>query len=138
MSPGNRYSAGSNLLIDSEIWQGWLLALGLPVILVRPQTWQACHGLYTWKKRLEDDPFADTPLILARRLWPDASLEFQADDGKAVGLLIAALALSDAHKGVDRLGLQQKAQVKRQAARKAAKAARGIPGLTGDPDHGFF
>ncbi len=114
------------------------MALGQPVVLVRPQTWQACHGLYTWKKRLEDDPFADTPLLLARRLWPDASLEFQADDGKAVGLIIAALALSDASRGIDRLGLQQKAHVKRIAARKVAKAARAIPGLTGDPDHGFF
>ncbi len=94
------------------------------MVLIRPQTWQAGCGLYTWKKRLEVDPFADTPLLLARRLWPDASLEFQADDGKAVGLLLASLARSDASMGVDRLAIQAKAQVKRVAARKAAKAAR--------------
>ncbi len=138
----NQYSAGANLLINSGIWQGWLMVLGLPVVLIRPQTWQALHGLFAWKKRLEDDPTADTPLILARRSWPEASLEFKADDGQAVGLLLAALAYQDAQNGIDRAALQAVAQQKKQRAnqeaRKLAKAARALPGMTGDPDHGYF
>ena len=138
----NRWSAGSNLLVNSGIWQGWLMALGLPLVLVPPATWQAAHGLYQWKSRLAKDPDSPTPMTVARGEWPDAPLEFQADDGMAVGLLLAALAFSDASNGIDRAALQAKAavkkQMKRRAARDAAKATRALPGLTGGADHGFF
>jgi hypothetical protein len=81
-APGvdNRYSAGSNLLINAGIWQGFLIALELPVIQIPPQTWQAAHGLFRWQSLLRKDPSAETPFTLARRLWPDAPLEFQADE----------------------------------------------------------
>ncbi len=59
-------------------------------------------------------------------------------NGQAVGLLIAALAFSDASRGINRLEVQQKAQQKKLAARKAAKVAKALPGLTGDAEHGFF
>jgi len=59
-----------------------------------------------------------------------------------VGLLLAALAFSDASNGIDRAALQAKAavkkQMKRKEARKIAKATRALPGLTGDAEHGFF
>src|SRR5271157_4914769 len=138
----NRWSAGSNLLVNSGIWQGWCMALGLPLVLVPPATWQAAHNLYQWKSRLAKDPDSPTPMTVARGEWPDAPLEFQADDGMAVGLLLAALAFSDASRGIDRAALQAKAavkkQMKRKEARKIAKATRALPGLTGDAEHGFF
>ncbi len=145
MSPGNRYSAGSNLLIDSEIWQGWCMALGLQVEQIPPATWQAAHGLFRWQSRLKkhpNDPTIFTPLTYARRLFPAAPLEFKADDGQAVGLLLASLAYQDAQNGIDRNLMQQHAQQKKQRikqeARKLAKASRALPGLTGDAEHGFF
>ncbi len=138
----NRWSAGSNLLVNSGIWQGWLMALELPVVLVRPQTWQAAHDLHHWQSRLKEDPGADTPLIVARRNWPDAPLEFKADGWKAVGLLLAALAFSDRFRGIDRAAMQQQAQEKRQKAKKSArviaKARKALPGLSGDAEHGYF
>ena len=58
------------------------MALGLRVVMVRPQTWQAAHNLYQWQAKLKiTDPDGPTPLIVARRTWPDAPLEFKADDG---------------------------------------------------------
>jgi len=86
---------------QAGIWQGFLIALELPVTLIPPQTWQAAHALYHWQARLKEDPSIFTPLTYARRLWPDAPLEFQADDGQAVGLLLAALAVSDDLRGID-------------------------------------
>ncbi len=139
----NRFSSSSNLLINSGIWQGWLMAVGLPVVLVRPQTWQGHHNLYGWKKKLEGNPGGPTPLLNARRAWPEAPLEFKADDGQAVGLLIAGLALDDAIRGINRLEMQQQAHEKRLKARKRQKELEKklgcpLPGLAGDAEHGFF
>jgi hypothetical protein len=121
------------------------MALGLQVVQIPPATWQAAHGLFRWQSRLKkfpDDPTIFSPLVYARRLFPAAPLEFQADDGQAVGLLLAALAYSDAFRGIDRTALQVVAQEKkkrvRREARKLAKAARALPGITGDAEHGFF
>ncbi len=59
-----------------------------------------------------------------------------------MGLLLASLAYQDAQNGIDRNLMQQHAQQKKQRikqeARKLAKATRALPGLTGDPEHGFF
>ncbi len=137
---GNRFSSSSNLMVNSGIWQGWFLALGHQVALVRPTTWQAAVGLFNWKKRQENHERVESPLALARRLYPEAPLEFQADDGQAVGLLLASLAYQDAQNGIDRNLMQQLAQQKKQRikqeARKLAKATRALPGITGDADHG--
>jgi len=139
---GNRFSSSSNLMVNSGIWQGWLIALGHQVVLVRPTSWQAAVGLFNWKKRQQKNEPVESPLVLARRLYPEAPLEFQADDGQAVGLLLASLAYQDAQNGIDRAAMQQLVQQKKQKARqegrKLAKATRTLPGITGDAEHGFF
>jgi hypothetical protein len=60
----------------------------------------------------------------------------------AVGLLLAATALSDAQRGIDRTALQAVAQAKKLAAkreaRKLAKQLQTLPGMTGDAKHGYF
>lgn len=141
----NRWSAGSNLLVNSGIWQGWCMALSLQVVQIPPATWQAAHGLFRWQSRLKkhpNDPTIFTPLTYARRLFPAASLEFKADDGQAVGLLLAALAYSDDYRRIDRTAIQAVAVEKkkrvRREARKLAKAARALPGIQGGAEHGYF
>ena len=89
------------LLVNLGVWQGWCLALGVPYLLVSPLTWQAAYCLSHCH-----DIKAESPLEIARRLWPGAPLEFQADDGRAVGLLLAELARRDALAGLDRGAVQ--------------------------------
>jgi len=126
----NQFSGSGNLLVNFGIWQGWLMAVGLEYELIAPATWQAAAGLFKWKKRLEQSEFGgapvDSPLTLARRLWPTAPLEFQADDGKAVGLHLAALALQDHHNGIDRGQVRARAQEKIKRKRKEQKALRSL------------
>jgi hypothetical protein len=135
------------LLVNWGIWQGFLLAAALPFALVHPATWQTAHGLRNWQAAAKIDPAAPSPLSLARRLWPTAPLEFQADDGKAVALLLANLALQDAAAGIDRQALAAVAQVKAKARRKKLReqkqgaapppfgppAAPDRPGFTAGP-----
>ena len=126
----NKFCATGNLLINTGIWQGWLIALDLPVISIAPITWQAAVGLHRWKSKLIANPAGQTPLTLARSQWPGAPLECKADDGKAVGLLLANLAQRDARAGIDRRALQtqaqEKAKVKKKAKRAAAKENRQL------------
>ncbi|MGD0971227.1 MAG: hypothetical protein ABSA04_07495 [Desulfobaccales bacterium] len=65
-------------------------------------------------------------MTVARSKWPEAPLEFKTDDGQAVGLLLAALALEDAHRGTDRAGLQARAREKKVAKRRQARANRKL------------
>lgn len=113
----NKYCAAGNLLINTGIWQGWLIALDLPVVSIAPITWQAAVGLHRWKSKLVVNAAGLTPLALARSQWPAAPLEFKADDGKAVGLLLADLARRDHLAGIDRRQIQEKAAVKKKAKR---------------------
>ena len=122
----NKFCATGNLLINTGIWQGWLIALDLPVISIAPITWQAAVGLHRWKSKLIANPAGQTPLILARSSWPGAPLEYQADDGKAVGLLLAGLAQRDARAGIDRRQIQTQAAVKKKAKRAQAKQNREL------------
>lgn len=130
-------SQNQSLLVNSGIWIGWLLSLGMPYLQVDPATWQAAHQLQFWKKRQEPDPRQHSPLSLARSRWPSAPLEYQADDGKAVALLLADLACRDHHDGIDRGALQEaaaaKAQIKKKALRQSRKAAKAF--LAGSPSH---
>ena len=125
----NRFSAGANLLVNLGIWQGFLIALEVPYTMIHPSTWQAAQGLHRWQARQKIDPAHPCPLSLARSRWPGAPLEFQADDGKAVGLLLASYALQDHQKGIDRAGLQlqvrDKRIEKRRRAREIAKNSLG-------------
>ena len=88
-----------------------------------PATWQAAHGLYRWQKKKDKIPGQHSPLSLAREKWPEAPLEFKADDGKAAGLLLADLARIDHEKGINREAerqlRQQKAKIKRQNQKQA-------------------
>ena len=126
----NRFSRADNLMVNFGIWQGWLMAAGLAYELIAPATWQAAAGLFRWKKRLEQSEFGgapvDSPLTLARRLWPSAPLEFQADDGKAVGLHLAALALQDHHNGIDRGEVRARAQDKIKRKKREKQALRKL------------
>lgn len=127
---GNQHSSGSNLLINSGIWQGWLIALNIPYVLVHPLTWQALSGLTRWQAKLKKNPNALTPLIRAREFWPAAPLQFLADDGKAVGLLLADMARRDNLQGIDRQAIRdtnhEKAQLKRKNLRQAKKAQNSL------------
>ena len=127
----NKFCATGNLLINTGIWQGWLIALDLPVISIAPITWQAAVGLHRWKSKLVVNPAGLTPLTLARSQWPGAPLEHKADDGKAVGLLLAHLAQRDARAGIDRRVIQAQAATKKKAKRAQAKKNREI-GPTSD------
>lgn len=131
------------LLVNMGIWQGFCIAAGLAWEPISPLSWQAAHGLTSWQKK-----GLPGPLALARQLWPAAPLEFQADDGKAVGLLLAALARLDHLQGKDRRALrlvrEEKEKVKKRRRREAKKAgldpapapalaARGGPGFIETP-----
>ncbi len=115
------------LFVNHGIWQGFLLAAGLRFVLVHPNTWQAALGLRNWQKAQKLNPAAPSPLSLARSRWPQAPLEFQADDGKAVGLLLAALALRDRQEGFDRLAAGQVAAAKKLRLRRQRLAATKLP-----------
>lgn len=90
------------LLVNAGIWQGWLIALETDYRLIDPQSWQAATGLSRWRSRHQANPLSPTPLSLARRIWPEAQLDAQADDGRAVALILADLARRDALLGYRR------------------------------------
>jgi len=97
--------AMQSLLVNAGIWEGWLLAFGIPYKLITPPEWQGMVGLQKWKKhekRLELKGASmmglipNTPLRLARKLWPQAPLDHAADDGTAVALILAECARQQA------------------------------------------
>lgn len=116
---------GQSTIANWGIWQGFMIAAGIPYDVVSPLTWQAAYGLTSWAKKQADGISCHSPLTLARHLWPAAPLEFKADDGKAVGLLLADLARRDHQAGIDRSAIREKVQAKAKAkkaqARKLAK-----------------
>ena len=63
------------------IWQGILVALGIPYHLVEPATWKRHYGL------LGKDKSASR--VLASRLFPSCSFARKKDDGRAEALLLA-------------------------------------------------
>jgi hypothetical protein len=84
---------GQSLLVNAGIWRGFLIGLGLSWGEIHPSSWLARYALHHWqKKQKAGDTAQHSPLTLARELWPAAPLQYQADDGKAVGLLLAELA----------------------------------------------
>lgn len=67
---------------------GVILALGLPVYLVRPQEWKkATPGLQKKSKDRSENKLLS--LDVARQLYPGVDLKFKKDDGKADALHIA-------------------------------------------------
>lgn len=73
-------------------WQGILSALGIPYVMVTPAKWQ---------KALLDSGTGETKarsLNMARRLFPDVDMRFQADDGKADALHLARWAMREAER----------------------------------------
>jgi hypothetical protein len=97
--------AMQSLLVNAGIWEGWLLAFDIPYKLITPPEWQGMVGLQKWKKhekRLELKGASamglipNTPLRLARKLWPQAPLDHAADDGTAVALILAECARQQA------------------------------------------
>lgn len=100
------------------------MAAGLVVVQVHPITWQNAYSLAKWQSKVKDNPASLTPLKLARQLWPQAPLEFQADDGKAVALILADLARRDSLTGLDRAALNSNREIKAKAARSKARAKR--------------
>ena len=127
----NKFCGSGNLLVNVGIWQGFLIALDIPFDEIAPATWQAAFGLFQWKKKLEkaawqESAAVQSPLTLARKLWPGAPLEFQADDGKAVGLFLAGLARQDHHNGIDRGEVRARAQAKVKRKKKEKRALRKL------------
>lgn len=140
-------------LVNFGLWQGFILAAGYHfgpgggAHLISPRTWQAIPGydLTSWQKRTEAyeaggphqfAPRPDSPLTLARRLWPSAPMPCEADSGKAVGLLLANLARLDHARGIDRGEINRANEIKEKtrkkkirAARKAAQNPENNPGL---------
>ena len=70
----------------------------------------------------QKNPAAPGPLERARQLWPDAPLSKKADDGKAVGLILADFARRDHLQGIDRRIIRAVAQEKAKAKKKAKRA----------------
>lgn len=91
------------LLINQGLWQGILIALGIPYQEIDPNVWQSQMGLYKWKaalkivKKLSPGIASsyNTPLKLAKELWPAAELTKDVEDGLAVALLLAECARQD-------------------------------------------
>lgn len=77
-------------------WRGLFEGHGIKVETVLPRTWKAQFKLNLSPKRLSpversltDKVKATMSLELARRLWPQAPLKYQKDNGVADALLIA-------------------------------------------------
>jgi hypothetical protein len=104
-----------NMLINFGIWQGWLMALDIAYSVIPINTWQAAQKLLFWKKKKSKNPDHHSPLSLAREKWPEASLEFKRDDGKAAGLLLADCARRDHERGIDQTAVRQ---VRKEKAKK--------------------
>jgi hypothetical protein len=122
-------------MVNLGIWQGFLMAAGLPYVLVHPATWQTAHQLRNWQARIKQGTAGQhSPLSLARQLWPTAPLDYQADDGKAVGLLLADLARRDRFSGIDRAAIQARAAEKKQTKKRALRQARKQNILSLPPD----
>jgi hypothetical protein len=95
-----------NLLANAGIWQGFMISLGIEFGVILPHTWKGIVGLTNWRQRqhrtsrllegvaegVRQAVLEMTPLGLAKRLWPQAPLKTDADDGMAVGLLLAECA----------------------------------------------
>jgi hypothetical protein len=96
------------LLVNSGIWQGWMIALNIPFVELDPATWQVATGLHHWRKNLERNPRALTPLTLARQLWPSAPLQYEPDSGKAVALILADLCRKDHRLQISRVKVPTK------------------------------
>jgi hypothetical protein len=79
--PGQGVSSSFTFGENYGIWQGLLVALGVPWLTVTPQTWQ--KGIVAPKSG------KDGSLQAARRLFPSVDLHRQKDHGKADALLIA-------------------------------------------------
>jgi len=103
----DRWSGSGGLAVNFGIWQGFLIALNLPYVLVAPATWQAVFGIHRWKKLQEKGLPVKSPLELAREHFPDAPLEYKADSGCAVRLLLAKLAAHDTTRGIDRGAMRE-------------------------------
>lgn len=95
---------------NSAKWEMMCVILGLPVTKIMPRIWQSRIGLAGYKKtrqlftNVKGKQLLLTPYNLAKHLWPDAPLKTQADDGMAVGLLLAEVARQDAARaaqGID-------------------------------------
>jgi len=124
----DKWTGSGNLLVNLGIWQGWLIGLGIKFNLIAPASWQAHHDLFRYQKKiLAGDLAQQTPLMRAQEIWPAAPLEFKADDGKAVGLLLAAMALDDHRKGIDRGALRQAADQKAKHKRRVKKQIQNLP-----------
>jgi hypothetical protein len=119
-----KYSASGGLAVNFGIWQGFLIALNIPYVLVHPSSWQAVFGIYRWKQRKAKNDMVLSPLELARNHFPDAPLKFEADSGIAVGLLLAKLAAHDALRGRDRGAEREVRQEVMKQRKKATRAAQ--------------
>jgi hypothetical protein len=89
--PGMAGKAFMTLAENSGAWKMMMILQEIPWGEIEPNAWQSQVGLYRWKKKQEADPLHPSPLSEARRRWPDASLRYLADDGMAVGLILADL-----------------------------------------------
>ena len=134
---------GQGVIKNSGIWLGWLMALGLDqgqISYIDPITWQAPADLHHWQNKQKANPTQHSPLTLARSLYPGAPLEFQADDGKAVALLLARLARGDHLVGINRNQIKAQALEKRKAQKRRARQTQQntVGPLTGVIDIGGY
>ncbi len=111
-----------SLLVNAGIWQGWLISLGLPFVLVDPATWQSAQGLFRWLQQFKKDPSSPTILTQAASRWPGAPFNTRPDDGVAAALLIAQLALQDHVRGIDRESLQLAVSEKKKVKKRKERA----------------
>lgn len=112
------------LLVNLGIWQGFLMAARVEFELISPRLWQNAHNLTAWQKKQAAGLPQPSPLDLARLIWPAAPLEFLADDGKAVALLLADLSRRDFLAGLDRRPARVARQLKEKARRQKRRQAQ--------------
>jgi len=87
----------ATLVENFGVWQGLCLAWEIPAVrIVHPRTWQTHFMLGIGShlgKAMSKAQLArakkELVLGMARRLWPEAPLSRQKDDGIAAGLLLA-------------------------------------------------
>lgn len=96
--PGAAGRSFMTLAENAGAWKMMLVLQEVPWGEIEPNTWQSQVGLYQWKRKQLTNPTHPSPLSLARQLWPDATLRYLADDGMAVGLILADLAKKASQK----------------------------------------
>ena len=78
--PGNGAAAMFSMGHGLGLWEGLIVATGIPLTYVRPQAWKKMFGL---------DKDKNKSILKAKQLFPTADITLKKHDGRAEALLMA-------------------------------------------------